>query len=145
MAVDQGEDSILIDTTAPEILEATLDVQSYPAWARSIRQVTVRERDGEGRPLVVSYVASALGFRIRYTLRYDFSGLPSSYRWMLVEGDARVLEGEYIFDPDGEGRTKVTYRLSVELSFPLPRFVLRRAERLVMSLALKELKAYVES
>ena len=145
MAPEQAADSVVILATPEVVAEATLDFESYPVWARSIRSALVKERDHEGRPSIVAFEAAALGWRVHYTLRYDYAELPMSYSWDLVEGDPKLVEGGYYFDDLGSGRTRVTYCLLVDLGIPLPGFVLRRAERLVLSLALKELKAYVET
>lgn len=140
----QAVASVVIDAPPEVVAEAALDVESYPVWARSVKEVVVVERDGDGRPSLVSFVASALGRRVRYTLRYDYSAMPDCCSWSLVEGDPRAVTGEYSFQGKAEGPTEVGYRLEVDLGIPLPGIVRRRAEHLVLSHALKELKAYVE-
>jgi ribosome-associated toxin RatA of RatAB toxin-antitoxin module len=145
MAAQEATDSIVIDAPPDVVCEAVLDVESQPVWVSNIREVEVRERDDEGQATLVAFRSSAFGIRVRYTLRYDVSRLPAVYSWTMVEGDFRALDGEYRFQCEDGGRTRVTYHLAVEFGFPLPGFVRRRAEHLVMSLALKELKAYVES
>ena len=103
------------------------------------------ERDGDGRAVRARLTAGALGLAVTYTLAYDFSCLPDSYSWTMIEGSLRAIDGQYRFHClDGE-RTRVTYHLKVDLGFPLPPVLLRQAERIVMSQALKELKAYVET
>ena len=145
MALEQAVDSVVIAASPDSVAEAAIDVESYPVWARSVKAVRVDERDESGRPVVAGFASAALGFRIHYTLRYDYSKLPDSYSWDLVEGDLRFIDGAYDFETkDGGAHTQVTYRLRVEFGFPLPGFVIRRAEKIVMGIALRELKAYVE-
>ena len=143
--VDQTSDRTVIAVGRERLLETLLDMSSYTKWARAVREAKVLERDEEGRAVLVAFTAAAVGRRIRYTLRYDFSLLPEQYSWQMVEGDLRAVEGEYVLRPITDNRTDVTYRLRVDLGMPLPRFVLRQAERLVLRLALRELKAYVEA
>ena len=47
--------------------------------------------------------------------------------------------------PTGDGGTEVTYHLEVEMKVPLPGFIKMRAQSRIMSIALRELKARVES
>ena len=130
---------------SPELLmEALLDIESQPVWARAVKKVTVLERDANGRPDRVAFEVGALGYRLSYTLRYDYSALPDGYTWQLVDGDALALDGGYSFEPCGTGQTRVTYHLRVDLRVPIPRVLMRQAERLVLATALRDLKAYVE-
>jgi ribosome-associated toxin RatA of RatAB toxin-antitoxin module len=122
------------------------DLERYPEWAADIKEVIVEERDDEGRPLVVTFRAAAFGRSTSYTLAYDFSEAPHTLSWKLTKGDiTTVLDGSYVFDPaDGPG-TEVTYHLEVELRVPIPGFIKMRAQSRIMSTAMRELKARVES
>ena len=51
--------------------------------------------------------------------------------------------GRYVLEPGGGG-TKVTYTRSVELGIPMIGMLRRKAEKVVMDTALKELKRRVE-
>jgi hypothetical protein len=94
---------------------------------------------------LVAYRAAAMGQSARYTLAYDYSDVPNSMSWKLVEGSImRVLDGSYTFDAQEAG-TLVTYHLEVDLIVPIPGFVKRRAEGKIMGTALRELKKYVEA
>lgn len=55
----------------------------------------------------------------------------------------RSLEGRYTFEED-DGGTRVTYELMVELAMPMPGFMKKKASRLIMGDALKELKRRAE-
>jgi hypothetical protein len=52
--------------------------------------------------------------------------------------------GSYLLVPDGD-QTDVTYSLTIELAIPMLGALRRKAERVVMDTALKELKKYVEA
>jgi ribosome-associated toxin RatA of RatAB toxin-antitoxin module len=120
------------------------DIERYPQWAADIKQVTVDERDDQGRPAVCSFRAAAFGRSTSYTLAYDYSGAPRVLAWRLVRGDITTkLDGSYVFEPAGSG-TEVTYHLDVELRVPIPGFIKMRAASRVISTALRELKARAE-
>jgi ribosome-associated toxin RatA of RatAB toxin-antitoxin module len=122
------------------------DIERYAEWAADIKEIVVEERDAEGRPLVVTWRAAAFGRSTSYTLAYDYSEAPRILSWKLTKGDiTSKLDGSYVFDAaDGSG-TDVTYHLEVELRVPIPGFIKMRAQSRIMSTALRELKARVES
>lgn len=144
---DQATERTTIDASPERVLEATLAFEDYPSWAHDIKETEVLERDGEGRGTKVRYRAAAMGRSTTYVLGYDYSALPHTLSWQLLESDiTRQLDGSYEFaSVDGDaGRTDVTYHLTVELVVPLPSFVKRRAETRIVHTALRELKAWVE-
>ena len=65
---------------------------------------------------------------------------------MQTAGDiTSKLDGRYVFAPTADGGTEVTYHLEVEMKVPLPGFIKMRAQSRIMSIALRDLKARVES
>jgi ribosome-associated toxin RatA of RatAB toxin-antitoxin module len=144
---DQATERATIDAPPERCWEVALDFERYPEWARDIKEARVVERDDEGRGTKVAFRVAAMGRSAHYTLAYDYSQAPSELAWELVEGDImRRLDGAYEFhgvDGDADS-TDVRYRLTVELAIPLPGFVKRRAEAIIIHTALRELKARVE-
>ena len=117
---------------------------------RSGRPTSKRSRSTsattEGRPALVTFRAAAFGRSTSYTLAYDYAEAPRVLAWRLTKGDITTkLDGRYVFDPDGDGGTDITYHLEVELRVPIPGFIKMRAQSRIMSTALRELKARVES
>jgi len=138
---DQATERTTIDASPERVLEAALAFEDYPSWAHDIKETEVVERDAEGRGTKVRYRAAAMGRSTTYVLGYDYSELPRTLSWQLLESDiTRQLDGSYEFAPaEGDaGRTEV------ELVVPLPSFVKRRAETRIVHTALRELKAWVE-
>ncbi len=133
-----------IDASLEEIWAVVVDVERYPQWAHDVKQATIIETDDEGRPLLVDFVASALGRSTHYSLRYDYSAAPESVSWVMEKGDIqREITGGYHFSAIPDGGTDVQYDVTIELVVPLPGFVKRRAEVRILN-TLKELKARVE-
>ena len=143
---DTASERIRVEAPADRCFDVAVDFESYPEWARDVREAKVLETDDEGRGTKVEFRAAALGKSIRYVLEYDFNDAPSGFSWRFVEGDMlRRLDGSYRFEPDGDTSTRVHYELTVELAVPLPGLLKRRAAGLIMGSALKELKKQVES
>ena len=142
---EQASERIRIDAPRDKCLQVVLDFEHYPDWARDLKEVTVKERDAEGRGAQVEFRAAGLGKSFRYTLEYDYSQLPSSFSWHLVEGEGlRRLDGSYRFETEDDS-TRVHYDLEVDISFPLPGLIKRRTAGMIMGTALKELKKAVET
>jgi ribosome-associated toxin RatA of RatAB toxin-antitoxin module len=122
------------------------DIERYAEWAADIKEIVVLERDSEDRPLLVTWRAAAFGRSTSYTLAYDYSEAPHILSWKLTKGDITTkLDGSYVFDAGEGSDTDVTYHLEVELRVPIPGFIKMRAQSRIMSTALRELKARVES
>lgn len=142
---DQATETTEVTASPERCFEIVTDFERYPEWAADIKQVTVRDRDPDGRPELVEFRAAAFGRSTSYTLRYDYSEAPSVLSWVQADGDLTSrLDGRYEFRPS-DGGAEITYHLSVELKLPIPGFVKRRAEARIVGTALRELKARVES
>ena len=145
---DVATEHATIEASPLTCFDVAIDFESYPDWARGIKEVEVVTRDSQDRATVVRYRAAAMGRSTTYLLGYDYSQAPGELSWRLLQGDiTRKLDGRYVFGAgaDGADTTDVVYELEVELVIPLPNFVKRRAEGLIMTAALPELKAHVEA
>ena len=143
---EQATERMGVSASPARCFEVSADVASYPTWAADIKAVVVDERDAEGRPSLVTFRAAAFGRSTSYTLAYDYSQAPDVLAWVQTEGDiTNKLDGCYVFAPTEDGGTEVTYHLEVELKVPLPGFIKMRAQSRIMSIALRDLKARVES
>jgi ribosome-associated toxin RatA of RatAB toxin-antitoxin module len=143
---DQATERITVSAGPEQCYAVAGDIERYPDWVAEIKEVTVDERDDEGRPSLVSFRVAAFGRSTSYTLAYDYSQAPKVLAWRLTRGDITTrLDGSYQFEVAGEDQTEVTYHLEVEFRVPIPGFVKMRAQGRIMANALRELKARVES
>ncbi|HVX20038.1 MAG TPA: SRPBCC family protein [Acidimicrobiales bacterium] len=142
---EQATEHMSVAVPPERCFAVVADIERYPEWAADIKEVTVHERDPDGRPLLVTFRAGAFGRSTSYTLAYDYADAPHTLAWRLTKGDITTkLDGSYVFDP-ADGGTDITYHLEVELRVPIPGFIKMRAQSRIMSTALRELKARVES
>jgi ribosome-associated toxin RatA of RatAB toxin-antitoxin module len=143
---ERASERMIVEAPPERCYAVVADIERYPEWVADLKEVSVLERDGSGRPTVVAFRAAAFGRSTRYTLEYDYAKAPAELSWVQREGDlTHRLDGSYRFDPAGEGATEVTYSLDVELRVPLPGFIKRRAEGHILHAAVRDLKARVES
>jgi ribosome-associated toxin RatA of RatAB toxin-antitoxin module len=141
---ETANERIRIAAAPQRCYEIASDFERYPDWAKDVKQVTVLERDDEGRGVKVEYRAAAMGRSTRYVLAYDYAEAPGAFTWSLVESDMlRQLDGRYGFEPDGDG-ARVTYDLTADPKVPLPGFIKRRVASTIIGTALKQLKKEAE-
>ena len=137
----------MIGATVSRCYEIVADFERYPDWAADVKEAHIVRRDDEGRGVDVAYRTAAMGRSTNYVLLYDHREAPHRLSWRLLSGDIMTkLDGSYTFEPAAgdPASTEVTYHLTVELLFPLPGFVKRRAEARIIKTALRELKAHLE-
>ncbi len=140
---DESTQSIVVDAPPTEIMAVIADFPAYPEWAGAVKETEVlEEADGQARQ--VKFTLDAGAFKDVYTLAYEWAPDGLSVRWTLVKGQMqRAQVGSYVLTPEGDG-TKVTYTLSVQLVVPMIGLFRRKAEKMIMDIALKELKRKVE-
>ncbi|HEX7661069.1 MAG TPA: SRPBCC family protein [Pseudonocardiaceae bacterium] len=141
---EQSTQSIEIDAPPARILAVISDFAAYPEWANAVKETQVLTEGSDGRPEQVKFILDAGPIKDEYTLSYRWPADGLGVSWSLVKGQMqKAQEGSYTMRPRGE-RTEVTYTLAVTLAIPLLGLLRRKAERVVMDTALKELKRRVE-
>ena len=141
---DQTSSSIVIDATPEQVMDVIADFPRYPEWAQGMKRAEVVEPGPDGRAEQVFFELDVTPIKDSYTLAYTWADDGLSVSWKLVKGQMqRSQEGRYALTPDGGGTT-VTYTLSVQLVVPMIGLFRRKAEKVVMDTALKELKRRVE-
>jgi ribosome-associated toxin RatA of RatAB toxin-antitoxin module len=141
----QTTSSITVAAPAADVMAVIADLEAYPEWTASVRQVEVLTvYDDDGRPGEARFVLDAGPIKDTYTLTYEWDD-DHEVRWSLVEGSLiKELEGSYRLEETGDG-TEVTYQLTVDVAIPLLGMMKRKAEKVIIDTALKELKKRVES
>ena len=141
---ERSRQSITIAADPAAIMAVIADFESYPQWARQVKEAVITKPGKGGRPQRVRMSVDAGVFKDTYELEYTWSG-DESVSWTLVEGEMqKAQDGTYTLSPSGAATT-VTYELSVDLSIPMLGMLKRKAEKVIMDTALKELKKRVES
>ena len=141
---DQASSTITIDAPTDEVLAVIADIASYPEWTGQIKSAEVVETGADGKPSQARFVMDAGVLKDEYVLAYDWRA--DGVSWELV-GKSTVQksqQGSYTLAAKGSG-TEVTYRLAVDIAMPMLGMFKRKAEKMIMDSALKELKKRVES
>ena len=144
MPPEESTQSILIEAAPQNVMAVIADFANYPEWTGSVKKADVLETGPDGRARRVAFTLDAGIVRDEYELEYVWSG-DDRVEWDLCKGQMmRAQHGSYTLRTDGPDRTYVTYALSVDLIIPMLGLLKRKAERVVMDTALKELKKRVE-
>ncbi|SFS67755.1 SRPBCC family protein [Saccharopolyspora flava] len=144
--VDQSTQSIEIEAPAARIMAVIADFPAYPEWAEAVKETEVLSEDSAGNAERVRFVLDAGVVKDTYTNVYDWAADGLSVSWELTEGQVqKAQQGSYTLKPLGDERTEVTYSLAVTLAIPMIGMFRRKAEKMIMDTALKELKRRVEA
>jgi ribosome-associated toxin RatA of RatAB toxin-antitoxin module len=140
---EQSTQSIVVDAPAADVMAVIADFPSYPQWVAAAKKVEVEETGEDGRATRVHFVLDAGAVKDDYVLEYTWDD-DRQVSWNLVKGQMQKRqEGSYTLVDTG-GRTEVTYKITIDLSIPMLGMIKRRAEKVILDTALKELKKRVE-
>ena len=140
---DQSTQSIVVEAPAADVMAVIADFPDYPQWVAAAKQVEVLETGDDGRARRVHFVLDAGAVKDDYVLEYEWDH-DRQVTWNLVKGQMQKRqEGSYTL-AETDGRTEVTYKITIDLSIPMLGMIKRKAEKVILDTALKELKKRVE-
>jgi uncharacterized membrane protein len=144
---DTSTQSIQVHAPVDRVAAVICDFPRYPDWVDAIEQVEVVSEYEDGFAAQVRFVIDAGVMADDYTLEYAYADDLSRVEWHLIEPSKtqKSQRGSYDLTDDGDGNTTVTYTLEVELSIGMLGMFRRKAEKMIMDTALKQLKRRVES
>jgi uncharacterized protein YndB with AHSA1/START domain len=110
----QGSASTEIDAPIEEVFEVAADIEGSPRWQPEIKLARCLEHDADGRQVLVRTETDAKAKRIGANLRFEYEH-PTTIRWHQEEGDLKSVEGSWQLEDLGDGRTRATYEMTVDL------------------------------
>jgi uncharacterized membrane protein len=141
---DQSTQSIVIDAPAAAVMAVIADFPAYPTWVAAAERVEVLESGPDGRACRVHFVLDAGAVKDDYVLAYTWDG-DRRVDWTLVQGQMQKRQdGSYVL-AESDSSTTVTYTIAIDLTIPMLGLIKRRAEKVILDTALKELKKRVEA
>lgn len=109
-----GSASTIIEAHIDEVYAVAADVENSPRWQPEIKRAEVLERDGNGDQVLVETHTDAKVRTLRSALRFSYDP-PDGLSWRQEDGDLKSVEGSWTFEEEGEGRTRATYEMTVDL------------------------------
>ncbi len=104
----------MIEAPVGRVYEVAADVERLPRWQPEIKSADCVDHDAEGRQVLVETVTDGKVRDLRSRLRFSYDE-PISISWAQEEGDLSAVEGHWRLEDLGDGTTRATYRLSVDL------------------------------
>jgi carbon monoxide dehydrogenase subunit G len=130
-----------IDIAAPAqtVWNVMTDCDLAPKMVANLKSCRIVERDAQGRWDVREQISKMTFLpSVRSVFREDFEP-PARMTFHRVGGDLKVLEGEWLLMPHGDG-TRVTYEARVAAPFSVPGWMARLALRHDVPMALLALR-----
>ena len=132
---------VVIEATPQEILDVVADVEATPSWSPQYQRAEILESYDDGRPKQVKMTGKAAGLTDEQVIEYTWS--ENKVSWTLVSaGQLKAQDASYTLTPDGD-KTKVRFDISIDLSVPLPGFILKRTMKGGVETATEGLKKQV--
>lgn len=109
-----GSSSTEIEAPIAAAYAAAADIEASPKWQPEITVSECLERDADGNQVLVHMETDAKVRRLGSDLRFSYEQ-HSRIAWVQENGELKSVEGSWEFEDLGEGRTRVTYWLEVDL------------------------------
>ncbi len=110
MAHMGGTATTEIDAPIEEVWAVVEDVLSAPDWQGGLVEVSMLERDSERRPTLVESVSDIKVRQVKTQVRFAYEP-PTRLTWVQEKGDLKSVEGSWLLEDLGGGRTRATYTL----------------------------------
>ena len=109
-----GTSTAEINAPIARVGELVADVETAPDWQGGLKEVHALERDGDGRAVLVESHSDGKVRTIRSNVRFTYGG-PTRLSWTQEKGDLKSVDGSWQLEDLGDGRTRATYSLDVDL------------------------------
>ncbi|GAA4924774.1 polyketide cyclase/dehydrase/lipid transport protein [Stackebrandtia albiflava] len=143
---ESSKQSIRIAAPVADITAVITDFARYPEWIGDVKEVEILEEFEDGYAHLVRFQLDAGILKDAYDLRYEYSDDLSRISWTLDRPSSvqKSQVGSYDISGNADGTSTVEYTLTVDLSIPMLGMFKRKAEKIIMDSALKNLKTRVE-
>jgi hypothetical protein len=133
---------VVFEAPPEAILEALADIDEVPTWSSLHKHAEVVDRHPDGRPRHVKATLRIMGITDKEVLEYHWGR-----DWMVWDAtdtfQQRGQHGEYNLTREGDDKTRVRFDIILDLAAPIPEFLIKRAKRLVLDVAIESLRKRV--
>ena len=114
MGTITGSSAAEIEAPIEQVWEVVEDVLAAPEWQGGLKDMHELERDSDGHVTLAESSSDAKVRTLKSTVRFAYDG-PTRLDWRQEKGELKSVDGSWELEELGEGRTRATYRLDVEL------------------------------
>lgn len=109
--------SVLIHGPCARAYAVAKQPEEFPKYMSDLQSVRTIERLPDGNTLT-EWIGRLQGRRMRWIERDEYDDAAMCVRYQQTEGDLKKMQGEWRFDPEGEG-TRATAVVDFELGIPM--------------------------
>ena len=132
---------VVFDAAPDAILDALADIEDVPSWSTLHRHAEVLDRHPDGRPHHVRATLKIMGITDKQVLEYHWGD-----DWVVWDAketlQQRGQHGEYKLTREGD-QTRVRFDLIIDLAAPIPEFLIGRAKKQLLDVAVNRLRSRV--
>jgi uncharacterized protein YndB with AHSA1/START domain len=110
----EGSATTEIEAPIEQVFEVAADVEGSPRWQPEIKVARCVDRDDAGNQVLVDTETDGKVRTLKSRLRFSYDQ-PNGLNWKQEKGDLSSVEGSWAFEDLGDGRTRATYSMSVDL------------------------------
>jgi hypothetical protein len=114
MGTVSGSSVAEIEAPLQDVWALVEDVERAPEWQGGLKELWPLERDDEGRATVCESETDGKVRTIKSTVRFAYDP-PTTLNWTQEQGELKSVEGSWVLEDLGQGRTRATYALEVDL------------------------------
>jgi hypothetical protein len=133
---------VVVEAPPEAILDALANIDAVPTWSSLHKRAEVLDRHPDGKPRHVKATFKIMGITGKEVLEYHWGP-----RWMVWDAVAtsqqRGQHVEYNLTPEGDDKTRVRFDIMLDLTAPIPEFLIKRAKKIVLDVATESLRKQV--
>jgi uncharacterized membrane protein len=114
MGTITGSSTAEIEAPIEQVWAVVEDVVAAPEWQDGLKDVEELDRDADGNVTRVESHSDAKVRTVKSIVSFSYDG-PARLSWRQEKGDLKSVEGSWDLEDLGDGRTRATYNLEVDL------------------------------
>ena len=114
MANLTGSSTAEIEAPLERVWAVVADVEKAPDWQGGLKSMRATQRDGDGRAILCDSESDAKVRSLKSTVRFSYDA-PTKLGWTQEKGELKSVVGSWDLQDLGDGRTRATYSLEVDL------------------------------
>jgi carbon monoxide dehydrogenase subunit G len=109
-----GSSTAEIEAPLARVWAVVEDVEKAPEWQGGLKAMRAVERDAQRRAILCESESDAKVRTIKSTVRFSYDP-PTKLAWEQEKGELKSVVGSWELQDLGDGRTRSTYSLEVDL------------------------------
>jgi carbon monoxide dehydrogenase subunit G len=110
----EGSASTEIEAPIDAVYAVAADVEGSRQWQPEIEVAECTERDSKGNQVLVHMETDTKVRLLSSEIRFSYEE-PNRVSWVQEDGDLKAVEGSWELEDLGDGRTRATYSMEVDL------------------------------